>query len=82
METGVLTKSDRAVDGILGLGQRGLPIISQLSSQGIAPNSFAHYFTDGGGFLVLGQPMVPYIVFTPRSNHILNFFFDPFALNI
>ncbi|MFS8032441.1 putative aspartic peptidase A1 family, aspartic peptidase domain superfamily [Helianthus anomalus] len=33
-QTGDLTKSDRAVNGILGLGQNGLSIISQLSSQG------------------------------------------------
>ncbi|KAI3699605.1 hypothetical protein L2E82_44029 [Cichorium intybus] len=40
-ETGDLIKSDRAVDGIFGFGQQGLSIISQLSSQGIAPDAFS-----------------------------------------
>ncbi|XP_023731554.1 aspartic proteinase 36 [Lactuca sativa] len=65
IESGVLTTPDSALDGILGLGQQGRSIISQLSSQGITPNSFAHCLADGGGLLVIGQPMVPYIVFTP-----------------
>nr|KAJ0227251.1 hypothetical protein LSAT_V11C100041290 [Lactuca sativa] len=65
IESGVLTTSDKALDGILGLGQQGLSIISQLSSQGITHNSLGHCLADGGGLLVIGQPMVPYIVFTP-----------------
>nr|KAJ0224914.1 hypothetical protein LSAT_V11C100040930 [Lactuca sativa] len=65
METGILATSDGAVDGVLGLGRHGLFVISQLSSQGIAPNSFAHCLADGGGILVIGQPTVPNIIFTP-----------------
>nr|KAJ0227587.1 hypothetical protein LSAT_V11C100040940 [Lactuca sativa] len=65
METGILATSDGAVDGVLGLGRQSLSIISQLSSQGIAPNSFAHCLADGGGILVIGQPTVPHIIFTP-----------------
>ncbi|KAL7616645.1 hypothetical protein Lser_V15G03840 [Lactuca serriola] len=65
METGILATSDGAVDGVLGLGRQGLSVISQLSSQGIAPNSFAHCLADGGGILVIGQPTVPHIIFTP-----------------
>ncbi|KAL7614147.1 hypothetical protein Lser_V15G07974 [Lactuca serriola] len=67
-ETGDLVKSDRAVDGIFGFGQQGLSIISQLSSQGIAPDSFSHCLVgsdNGGGILVIGQIIEPNMVFTP-----------------
>ncbi|EYU36115.1 hypothetical protein ABFS82_14G237200 [Erythranthe guttata] len=67
-QTGDLTKPDRAVDGIFGFGQQGLSVISQLSSQGVAPNSFSHCLrggNGGGGILVLGQIVEPNIVYTP-----------------
>ncbi|KAM0022845.1 putative nepenthesin [Helianthus debilis subsp. tardiflorus] len=67
-QTGDLTKSDRAVNGILGLGQNGLSIISQLSSQGVAPDAFSHCLIgsdDGGGILVIGQIVEPNMVYTP-----------------
>ncbi|KAK4492672.1 hypothetical protein RD792_003492 [Penstemon davidsonii] len=67
-QTGDLTKPDRAVDGIFGFGQQGLSVISQLSSQGITPNSFSHCLkgeNGGGGILVLGQIVEPNLVYTP-----------------
>ncbi|XP_020214779.1 aspartic proteinase-like protein 2 isoform X1 [Cajanus cajan] len=67
-QTGDLTKSDRAVDGIFGFGQQGLSVISQLSSQGIAPRVFSHCLkgdNSGGGVLVLGEIVEPNIVFSP-----------------
>ncbi|KAI3728300.1 hypothetical protein L6452_16934 [Arctium lappa] len=67
-QTGDLTKSDRAVDGIFGFGQQGLSIIAQLSSQGIAPDSFSHCLVgsdSGGGILVIGQIVEPNMVYTP-----------------
>lgn len=67
-QSGDLTKPDRAVDGIFGFGQQGLSVISQLSSQGITPNSFSHCLkgeSGGGGILVLGQIVEPNIVYTP-----------------
>ncbi|KAK4760575.1 hypothetical protein SAY87_005468 [Trapa incisa] len=67
-QTGDLTKSDRAVDGIFGFGQQGLSVISQLASQGIAPKAFSHCLRgdgDGGGILVLGEIVEPNIVYTP-----------------
>lgn len=67
-QTGDLTKSDRAVDGIFGFGQQGLSLISQLSSQGVTPNVFSHCLKGtgiGGGILVLGEIMEPNIVYTP-----------------
>ncbi|KAL3326654.1 hypothetical protein AABB24_037377 [Solanum stoloniferum] len=56
-QSGVLTKMDRAIDGIFGLGQQGLSVISQLSSHGISPKVFSHCLKgdgNGGGILVLG----------------------------
>ncbi|KAL8210435.1 hypothetical protein R6Q57_004872 [Mikania cordata] len=67
-QTGDLTKTDRAVDGIFGFGQNGLSIISQLSSQQIAPDAFSHCLVgsgNGGGILVIGQIMEPNMVYTP-----------------
>ncbi|GFP85877.1 aspartic proteinase-like protein 2 [Phtheirospermum japonicum] len=67
-QTGDLTKPDRAVDGIFGFGQQGMSVISQLSSQGIVPNSFSHCLrggNGGGGILVLGQIVEPNLVYTP-----------------
>ena len=67
-QTGDLTKSDRAVDGIFGFGQQGLSVISQLSSQGITPKTFSHCLkgsNGGGGVLVLGEIVEPNIVYSP-----------------
>ncbi|KAG4972228.1 hypothetical protein JHK85_038649 [Glycine max] len=66
-QTGDLTKSDRAVDGIFGFGQQEMSVISQLSSQGIAPRVFSHCLkgdSSGGGILVLGEIVEPNIVYT------------------
>ncbi|CAK7332091.1 unnamed protein product [Dovyalis caffra] len=68
LQTGDLTKSDRAVDGIFGFGQQGMSVISQLASQGITPRAFSHCLKgddSGGGILVLGEIMEPNIVYTP-----------------
>ncbi|CAA3032280.1 aspartic ase 2 isoform X2 [Olea europaea subsp. europaea] len=67
-ETGDLAKSERAVDGIFGFGQQGISVVSQLFSQGVAPNVFSHCLNGdngGGGILVLGQIVEPNIVYTP-----------------
>lgn len=61
-------KPDRAVDGIFGFGQQEMSVISQLSSQGIAPKVFSHCLKGddaGGGILVLGEIVDPNIVYTP-----------------
>lgn len=68
LQTGDLTKSDRAVDGIFGFGQQGMSVISQLSSQGVAPKVFSHCLKgndEGGGILVLGEIVEPNIVYSP-----------------
>lgn len=66
-QTGDLTKTDRAVDGIFGFGQQAMSIVTQLSSQGIAPAAFSHCLRgddNGGGILVLGSIVEPGIVYT------------------
>ncbi|XP_028549419.1 aspartic proteinase-like protein 2 [Dendrobium catenatum] len=67
-QSGDLTKSDRAIDGIFGFGQHELSVISQLSSAGVAPKVFSHCLKgsdSGGGILVLGEIVEPGIVYTP-----------------
>ncbi|KAL8130106.1 hypothetical protein V2J09_019261 [Rumex salicifolius] len=68
VQTGDLTKADRAVDGIFGFGQQSMSVISQLSSQGIMPPAFSHCLrgdSNGGGILVFGEIVEPGMVFTP-----------------
>ncbi|KAJ0028733.1 hypothetical protein Pint_35805 [Pistacia integerrima] len=67
-QSGDLTKSDKAIDGIFGFGQGDLSVISQLSSHGITPRVFSHCLKgegNGGGILVLGEILEPSIVYTP-----------------
>ncbi|RWW17337.1 hypothetical protein BHE74_00017958 [Ensete ventricosum] len=67
-QSGDLTKSDRAIDGIFGFGQNDLSVISQLSSAGNFPKVFSHCLRgsdSGGGILVLGEIVEPGIVYTP-----------------
>ncbi|XP_040993097.1 aspartic proteinase 36-like [Juglans microcarpa x Juglans regia] len=67
-QTGDLTKSDRAVDGIFGFGQQEMSVISQLSSRGVAPKVFSHCLRGddaGGGLLVFGEIVEPSIVYSP-----------------
>jgi hypothetical protein len=67
-QSGDLTKSDRAIDGIFGFGQQGMSVISQLASQGIAPRVFSHCLkgdSSGGGLLVLGEIVEPNIIYSP-----------------
>ncbi|KAL6967117.1 hypothetical protein U1Q18_032921 [Sarracenia purpurea var. burkii] len=83
-QTGDLTKSDRAVDGIFGFGQQGLSVVSQLSSQGISPNAFSHCLSGsngGGGILVLGEIVEPNIVYSPLvpSQYVFYFLVGSFS---
>ncbi|CAH2038593.1 unnamed protein product, partial [Thlaspi arvense] len=68
LQTGDLQRPRRAVDGIFGLGQGRLSVISQLAMQGLAPRVFSHCLKgdkSGGGVMVLGQIKRPDIVYTP-----------------
>ncbi|XP_054800488.1 aspartic proteinase 36-like isoform X2 [Prosopis cineraria] len=67
-QSGELTKTDKAVDGIFGFGPGGLSVISQLSSRGVTPRVFSHCLKgegNGGGILVLGEILEPNIVYSP-----------------
>ncbi|KAI3683835.1 hypothetical protein L1987_84350 [Smallanthus sonchifolius] len=67
-QSGDLTKSDKAMDGIFGFGQHGLSVISQLSAKGITPKVFSHCLRgdgNGGGKLVLGEILAPTMVYSP-----------------
>lgn len=69
--------SARAVDGIFGFGQQGLSVISQLASQGAAPDAFSHCLVgdgEGGGVLVLGQIIDPKMVYSPLVSSQYAFF--------
>ncbi|CAI8602529.1 unnamed protein product [Vicia faba] len=67
-QSGDLTKTDKAVDGIFGFGPGDLSVVSQLSSRGITPKVFSHCLKgdgNGGGILVLGEILEPSIVYSP-----------------
>ena len=67
-QSGDLTKTDRAIDGIIGFGQQDLSVISQLSSRGVTPKVFSHCLKgegNGGGILVVGEILDPNIVYSP-----------------
>lgn len=67
-QSGDLLTSQNVVDGIMGFGQSKLSVVSQLSSQGLTPEIFAHCLEGsdrGGGLLILGNVVEPGIVFTP-----------------
>ncbi|KAL7616650.1 hypothetical protein Lser_V15G03849 [Lactuca serriola] len=51
----------------MGLGRQSISVISQISSQGIAPNSFGHCLAggDGGGISAFGTPVMPNLVLNP-----------------
>ncbi|KAJ0083417.1 hypothetical protein Patl1_30532 [Pistacia atlantica] len=79
LQTGDLTKSDRAVDGIFGFGQQGMSVISQLASSGLTPRVFSHCLkgdSAGGGILVLGEIVEPNIVYSPLVPITLVLFFS------
>lgn len=66
-KTGRLSQTDKTLDEIMGLGRQSMYVISQLSSQGIAPNSFSHCLAgcDGGGIVAFGTSVMANVVFTP-----------------
>lgn len=85
-QSGDLTKSERAIDGIFGFGQQDMSVISQLSSRGITPKIFSHCLRgdgNGGGILVLGQIEAPTIVYSPLvpSQPHYNLYLQSIAVN-
>ncbi|XP_050243366.1 aspartic proteinase 36 isoform X4 [Quercus robur] len=85
-QSGDLTKTDKAVDGIFGFGQGGLSVISQLSSRGVTPKVFSHCLKgdgNGGGILVLGEILEPGIAYSPLvpSQPHYNLYLQSIAVN-
>ncbi|XP_057512131.1 aspartic proteinase 36 isoform X1 [Actinidia eriantha] len=85
-QSGDLTKTDRAIDGIIGFGQQGLSVISQLSSRGVTPKVFSHCLKgegNGGGILVVGEILNPNIVYSPLvpSQPHYNLYLQSIAVN-
>ncbi|KAF7818705.1 aspartic proteinase-like protein 2 [Senna tora] len=85
-QSGDLTKTDKAVDGIFGFGPGALSVISQLSSRGITPKVFSHCLkgeSDGGGILVIGEILEPSIVYSPLvpSQPHYNLYLQSIAVN-
>ncbi|CAI0614793.1 unnamed protein product, partial [Linum tenue] len=69
-QSGRLTSTQHAVDGILGFGRGDLSVYSQLSSTGLTPRVFSHCLKGdgmGGGIFVLGKILEQGIVYTPLT---------------
>ncbi|XP_042509561.1 aspartic proteinase Asp1-like [Macadamia integrifolia] len=72
--------SVRPTDGILGLSNGGVSIISQLKIQGLTKNVIGHCLSGlGGGYLFFGDDFVPSsgVVWTPLSTTSLNKHYSP-----
>ncbi|KAG7017404.1 Polyadenylate-binding protein 7, partial [Cucurbita argyrosperma subsp. argyrosperma] len=85
-QSGDLTKSDHAIDGIFGFGPGDLSVISQLSARGVTPKVFSHCLKgegNGGGILVLGEVLEPGIVYSPLvpSQPHYNLYLQSIAVN-
>ncbi|XP_074321173.1 aspartic proteinase 36-like [Silene latifolia] len=66
-QSGQLSSSDEALDGIIGFGQANSSVISQLSAAGKVQKSFSHCLDndDGGGIFAIGQLVEPKLNTTP-----------------
>ncbi|OWM82475.1 hypothetical protein CDL15_Pgr002050 [Punica granatum] len=85
-QSGDLTKSDKAIDGIFGFGPGDLSIIAQLYARGLTPKVFSHCLkgdANGGGIMVLGEILEPTIVYSPLvpSQPHYNLYLQSIALN-
>ncbi|CAM8893340.1 unnamed protein product [Rhodiola kirilowii] len=73
-QSGDLTSSDEALDGILGFGNSNSSAISQLAASGVVKNMFAHCLdgVNGGGIFAIGhvvQPLVNTTSIVPNQKH-------------
>ncbi|KAJ7534939.1 hypothetical protein O6H91_12G011100 [Diphasiastrum complanatum] len=67
-QSGDLSSSERAMDGIMGFGPNSLSVPVQLARQKKIPKKFAHCLegsSSTGGILVLGNVIEPGISYTP-----------------
>lgn len=70
-QSGQLLLGQESVDGLLGLGSGSWSLISQLTSQGVIANSFAHCLGGeeyGQGSLILGSVVLDNPLYTPMTD--------------
>ncbi|KAG7548189.1 Aspartic peptidase domain superfamily [Arabidopsis suecica] len=68
LQAGLISLPETPIHGIVGLGKGRLSVVSQLSSQRLAPEVFSLCLSggqDGGGVMVLGENRLPNTVYTP-----------------
>ncbi|KAK9692220.1 hypothetical protein RND81_09G249500 [Saponaria officinalis] len=66
-QSGQLSSSDEALDGIIGFGQANSSVLSQLHAAGKVQKSFSHCLDNenGGGIFAIGQLVEPKLKTTP-----------------
>ncbi|KAH9606743.1 hypothetical protein KSS87_009526 [Heliosperma pusillum] len=66
-QSGQLSSSDEALDGIIGFGQANSSVLSQLNAAGKVQKSFSHCLDNdnGGGIFAIGQLVEPKLNTTP-----------------
>ncbi|XP_073223259.1 aspartic proteinase 36-like [Cicer arietinum] len=67
-QSGAVTETGEALDGVFGFGHGVISVFSQLSSKRIIPKVFSHCLngdTNGGGIIVFGAILEPNIVYSP-----------------
>ncbi|KAJ0741843.1 putative nepenthesin [Helianthus annuus] len=66
-QTGGLTSSQQALDGILGFGQSNISLLTQLASAKVVKKTFSHCLdsSKGGGIFAIGEVVEPKIKTTP-----------------
>ncbi|KAH9610597.1 hypothetical protein KSS87_009842 [Heliosperma pusillum] len=66
-QSGQLSSTDEALDGIIGFGQANSSVLSQLAAAGKVQKSFSHCLDNekGGGIFAIGQLVEPKLNSTP-----------------
>nr|XP_009782904.1 PREDICTED: aspartic proteinase-like protein 2 isoform X2 [Nicotiana sylvestris] len=66
-QSGDLSSSDEALDGVLGFGKSNSSMLSQLASSGRVTKKFAHCLdsVNGGGIFAIGNVVQPKVNMTP-----------------
>ncbi|EFH46736.1 predicted protein, partial [Arabidopsis lyrata subsp. lyrata] len=86
LHAGLISLPETSIHGIVGLGKGRLLVVSQLSSQRLAPEVFSLCLSggqEGGGVIILGENRLPNTVYTPlvRSQTHYNVNLKTFAVN-
>ncbi|XP_059318307.1 aspartic proteinase 39-like [Lycium ferocissimum] len=83
-QSGDLSSSDEAFDGILGFGKSNSSILSQLASSGKVKNMFAHCLdgVNGGGIFAIGNVVQPKVNMTPLVPNQPHYSVDMMAVEV